>query len=180
MAFPSTLTWLQSAVASAASESFTSVSAPIQYAAITAFECGPEVQTYLDHSQRVLATLGAVITSRLRDAGVRLESPQGAFYLWLDFSGYAAAFAERDIHDSVTLCERLLQDAGVAILPGAAFERPASELTARLAYVDFDGARALGTSALTPLESPPPEALVTGACARVVAGVDALCAWITA
>ena len=179
MAFPPALAWLQSAVASAASESFTSVSAPIQYAAITAFECGPEVQAYLEHSQRVLATLGAVITQRLRDAQVRLESPQGAFYLWLDFSHHAEALAARGIEDSVTLCEQLLQDTGVAMLPGAAFERSASELTGRLAYVDFDGEAALEMSATAPLDGPPPAGLISGPCARVVAGVDALCSWVT-
>jgi aspartate aminotransferase len=179
MTFPPELAWLQSAVASAASESFTSVSAPIQYAAITAFECGPEVQVYLAHSQRVLEALGAAITDRLRGAGVHLESPRGAFYLWLDFSAHAEALAARGVHDSVTLCERLLQDTGVAMLPGAAFERPAVELTARLAYVDFDGARALEVSALTPLDEPPPEELATVACARVIAGIDALCGWLT-
>jgi aspartate aminotransferase len=179
MTFPPELAWLQSAVASAASESFTSVSAPIQYAAITAFECGPEVQVYLAHSQRVLEALGAAITDRLRGAGVHLESPRGAFYLWLDFSAHAEALAARGVHDSVTLCERLLQDTGVAMLPGAALERPAVELTARLAYVDFDGARALEVSALTPLDEPPPEELATVACARVIAGIDALCGWLT-
>ncbi|MGB0592035.1 MAG: pyridoxal phosphate-dependent aminotransferase [Myxococcota bacterium] len=178
MTFPPALAWLQSAVASAASESFTSVSAPIQYAAITAFECGSEVQDYLAHSQRVLATLGAAITERLRGADVQLEAPQGAFYLWLDFSRHATALAARGIRDSPTLCERLLQDTGVAILPGAAFERRSDELTARLAYVDFDGGRALEVSAQAPLTSPPPEALLTEACARVIDGIDALCAWL--
>ena len=41
------------------------------------------------------------------------------------------------------LCERLLVETGVAILPGHEFGRPAEELTARLAYVNFDGEQAL-------------------------------------
>ncbi len=41
---------------------------------------------------------------------------------------------------------RLLEETGVALLPGAAFVRSRAELTARLAYVDFDGASALAAS----------------------------------
>ena len=93
MTFPAALGWLQSAVASAASESFTSVSAPIQYAAVTAFTFGPEVQGYLAHSRRVLTALGAELTRRLRAADVKLEYPRGGFYLWLDVSAHAAALS---------------------------------------------------------------------------------------
>ena len=37
-------------------------------------------------------------------------------------------------------------DTGVALLPGSAFGRPENEFTARLAYVNFDGAKALNLS----------------------------------
>ncbi len=179
MVFPEALSWLQSAVASAASESFTSVSAPIQYAAVTAFEFGEEVQRYLAHSRRVLTALGADITARLRAADVRLETPKGGFYLWLDLSVHAEALAARGITDSSTVCERLLQETGVAILPGSAFERPASELTVRLAYVDFDGGAALSASARTPLNEPLPSDDLGTTCGKVLEGIDALCAWLT-
>ena len=46
--------------------------------------------------------------------------------------------------------EKLLEETGVAILPGSAFGRPETELTARMAYVDFDGAKML--TALQKLE----------------------------
>ena len=39
--------------------------------------------------------------------------------------------------------QKLLEDTGVALLPGSVFGRPEDELTARFAYVDFDGAKAL-------------------------------------
>ena len=37
----------------------------------------------------------------------------------------------------------LLRETGVAFLPGSAFLRDASELSARMAFVPFDGERAL-------------------------------------
>ena len=178
MCFPPSLGWLQEALASAASESFTSVSAPIQYAAITAFECGDEVRDYLAHSRRILRALGQEISARLRGAGVRLESPKGGFYLWLDLSEHAESLRSRGITESAALCERLLQETGVAILPGSCFERPPEELTARMAYVDFDGAAALALSRQTPLAEAWPIEALEAACGKVLKGVDAMCRWL--
>ena len=45
----------------------------------------------------------------------------------------------RGIVTSAALCRGLLDDMGVAILPVVDFGRPDGELTARLAYVDFNG-----------------------------------------
>lgn len=41
------------------------------------------------------------------------------------------------------MCRRLLEDTGVAILPGGDFGCSPEELTARLAYVDFNGKAAI-------------------------------------
>ena len=41
------------------------------------------------------------------------------------------------------MCRTLLNDIGIAILPGSVFGREAYELTARLSFVDFDGAKAI-------------------------------------
>jgi aspartate aminotransferase len=142
--FPPQLRWLLDAMAAVASETFTSTSAPIQYAAVTAFRGGPEIDDYLARSRRVLAALGPWCAARLRAGGARCPEPEGGFYLFADLSG---AHGAAEIGDSRILCERILEDTGVAILPGADFGRPAAELTARLAYVDFDGGAALAAAA---------------------------------
>ena len=41
------------------------------------------------------------------------------------------------------MCSALLEETGIAILPGCEFGRDPSELTARIAFVDFDGGAAL-------------------------------------
>lgn len=179
-AFPDSLKWLQDAVAVAASESFTSVSAPIQYAAITAFQGGPEIDAYLAHQSRILRELGQEIYQRLHQTGVQLTPPVGAFYVWLDFSGFGEDLLARGILDSPALCEQLLKDTGVAILPGKAFERPASELTARLAYVDFDGEAALNASRQFPLDVVLGPDFLSQHCGKVLDGIDALCDWLRA
>ncbi|KAM7513655.1 hypothetical protein LguiA_003238 [Lonicera macranthoides] len=55
--------------------------------------------------------------------GVRISEPQGAFYLFLDFSSYYGAKAEGFgiIKDSESLCRYLLDKGQVALVPGDAF-----------------------------------------------------------
>jgi len=175
--FPDGLGWLLDAMAVVASETFTSTSAPIQYAAVRAFEGGPEIDSYLAASRRVLAALGGWSARRLRAAGIAASDPEGAFYLFPDFTAHRDALAARGIADSRTLCERLLDETGVAILPGADFGRPDEELTARLAYVDFDGAAALEAVAALPAGAEPDETFLRTRCGGVLTAIDRLCDW---
>jgi len=66
--------------------------------------------------------------------------------LFPDFSNYNDNLKSKNINNSEQLCEKLLEDAGVALLPGSAFGRPSNEFTARLAYVNFNGSEALRVS----------------------------------
>ncbi|MBW7905598.1 MAG: aminotransferase class I/II-fold pyridoxal phosphate-dependent enzyme [Phycisphaerae bacterium] len=175
--FPNELDWLANALATVASETYTSVSAPIQHAAIRAFSGCPLIEDYLAHTRRILAAVAQRICPILNEAGVRVHEPDGAFYLFLDFNSFAAALAGRSIADGRTLCERLLAETGVAMLPGAAFGRGRRDLTARLAFVDFDGAAALEASRGVGLERPLPAGVVERCCARVVDGVRRIAEW---
>ena len=178
--FPPGLRWLLDAMANVASETYTSTSAPIQYAAVRAFQGGSAIETYLAHSRRVLRVLGRHLAERLRTAGVSLELPEGAFYLFPDFTAAQSKLLDRDIHTSVDLCDRLLEDTGVAVLPGSAFGRPPEELTARIAYVDFDGSRALAASQAIPLDRELDERFLQSYCKPTLEGVDLICDWIRA
>ncbi|UCG63304.1 MAG: aminotransferase class I/II-fold pyridoxal phosphate-dependent enzyme [Candidatus Zixiibacteriota bacterium] len=176
--FPNDLDWLLETMASVASETYTSVSAPIQYAAVRAFTGGVTIERYLWHARRILAAIGNQICDKLREAGVRVHPPAGAFYLFVDLSPFKEELGSRGIHDSVRMCDQLLQDTGVALIPGYAFERPKEELTARLAYVDFDGARALAASETIPLDQPLPADFTRRWCHRILDAVDHIVNWI--
>ncbi|GAB4361918.1 MAG: pyridoxal phosphate-dependent aminotransferase [Gammaproteobacteria bacterium] len=179
-AFPSNLRWLLDAMAVVASETFTSTSAPIQHAAVRAYEGGIEIERYLWNSRRVLGRLGTECARRLQAARVAVDTPEGGFYLFPDFSPFADRLAKRGIHGSADLCERLLDETGVAILPGSEFGRPADELTARIAFVDFDGARALVSAETVPLDTDLPDDFLDQHCATVLTAIDRLCDWIQA
>jgi len=176
--FPPSLNWLRDAMASVASETFTSTSAPIQYAAVTAYEGGRDIDDYLGWARRVLKALGHAIAWQLRGAGVEVSVPQGGFYLFPDFGGHRQILASRGMTDSPSLCQRLLAETGVAILPGSVFGRPREELTARLSFVDFDGAGALAAAARLPRRSLPDAAFLQQHCGRTLEAIDRIVQWL--
>jgi len=177
-AFPQSMRWLQEAMTAVASETYTSTSAPIQYAAVRAFHGGLRIERYLWFSRRILGALGRWCARRLRETGAICERPTGAFYLFPDFSPLAEKLHARGITTSEALCEKLLEETGVAILPGVAFGRPAGELTARIAYVDFDGARALAGIEVLPRDEPLGEEFLRTYCDRVLRATQAICEWV--
>lgn len=176
--FPPELRWLQDAMAAVGSETYTSVSAPIQYAAVRAYQGGTQIERYLWLSRRILRALGREVTRQLRGAGASVCKPQGAFYLFPDFQPLAEGLAARGITTSRQLCERLLEDTGVALLPGEDFGRPPEELTARLAYVAFDGARALAAAENEPRDNPLNGEFLERYCGQVTEAARRIAAWL--
>ena len=170
--FPPQLAWLREAMASVASETFSSTSAPIQHAAITAFEGSPEIDRYIAASRRILTALSAEVTTLLTETGAKVVPPKGGFYIFPDFSPLSERLAGRGITTGSALASRALDACGVAFLPGSAFGRPAGELTARMAFVDFDGATALRQAHANPGGGLPE------ACRSVVDGVRRFCDWL--
>ena len=85
---------------------------------------------------------------------------------------------ERGITTGADLCERLLADTGVAILPGSDFGRPPRELTARLAFVDFDGARVLKAIERLPVNQAVGDDFLKEQCGPVIRAVDLICSWL--
>jgi len=177
--FPKNLDWLLDAMASVASETYTSVSSPIQHAAVHAFRGGVTIERYLWNARRILSTLGNKCHEILTDAGVKLHAPQGGFYLFLDFSPFADSLSKNGITDSTTLCERLIQETGVAMLPGVVFERPENELTSRLSYINFNGAKALAASETIPPHDRLSEEFILNACPDTLEGIKKIADWIS-
>ncbi len=141
--FPPSLRWLLDAMAIVASETFTSTSAPIQYAAVEAFRENPEIEKYLKNVRNVLRIVGKTMHARLEKMRVAAPRPQGGFYLFPDFDYYRESLARRGMATNRQLCEKLLEETGVALLPSGDFGCPPEDLSARLSYVDFDGQQAL-------------------------------------
>ncbi|WP_304525542.1 pyridoxal phosphate-dependent aminotransferase [Halomonas sp. I5-271120] len=129
-----------------ASETWSSVASPIQEAACVAYQRTPALDAYITRQREILAEIGQWAAAELDDAVIRTHAPDGGFYLYPDFEAHREALAQRGITTGSELTEALLDECGVALLPGSAFGAPAERLTVRLAYVDFDGAALLTTS----------------------------------
>lgn len=170
--FPSALTELLDQMAVVASETFTSTSAPIQYAAVKAFEGGPEIDLYLRHSRLILERVGMAVHVLLKDKAVTCPKPVGGFYLMPDFGAYKTHFSRRGIFTSSALCSTLLDETGVALLPLSDFGMPKDFLGARLSYVDFDGELALQKIAEDP--ATPAEELAP----KVMRGIHRILEWL--
>ncbi len=171
---PPSMRWLLDALSAAASETFTSTSAPIQYAAVRAFEGGKDIEVYLEGCRRVLRALGNFLARGLRAAGAQVLEADGGFYLFPDFSRLRDRLLASGIATSDELCRRLLEETGVAVLPGTDFGRSPSELVLRLAYVDFDGGAALRSIA----DSSPDESFLRRYCGKTVEAVDRVSEWV--
>ncbi|KAF0719366.1 Aste57867_1087 [Aphanomyces stellatus] len=138
--FSSTLDWLRRGMLVMASETYTSVASPLQYAARRAFVQGcPELTAYKLKCCKTLQVVGQWCTYQLHKLNIQVHQPQGGFYLFPCFRTYRQVLALRGVTTDVELCERLLHDTGVAILPGSFFGRQPHELYVRIAFVDFKG-----------------------------------------
>jgi len=113
-----------------ASETFSAVSAPIQYAAIKAYE--NDHTKYIRKSKNILSAVGKYVYSNLKSNKVLINEPQGGFYLMPEF-------LNNKFKTSSEMCDSILKDTGVALLPGSDFGFDSNKMLARLSFTDFDG-----------------------------------------
>ncbi len=116
------------------SESFTSVSAPIQYAAIEAYR--NDYSDYLSEVKKILSFTGKYVYENLKSNLINIAKPEGGFYLFPEFTNAKFSSASE-------MCKDILQKTGVALLPGNDFGLDSRKMIARLSYTDFDGSNFL-------------------------------------
>tara|TARA_Y100001970_G_scaffold220603_1_gene271022 strand:+ start:4608 stop:5843 length:1236 start_codon:yes stop_codon:yes gene_type:complete len=147
------------------SESFTSVSSPIQNAAIEAFT--GDHSDYLNKSTAILGAVGNYVYDKLKSNKVLVDKPQGGFYLMPEFTNTKFKTSEE-------MCEDILKKSGVALLPGSDFGFKPNKMLARLSYTDFDG-----DSFLKSMESSkkPNTDDIKKHAPNVVLGIEKLVAW---
>ena len=133
-AIPKQLRELKNSLKILCSESFTSVSAPIQYAAVEAYT--GDYSAYLNEVKKILSYTGAYVFENLKSNAINLTRPEGGFYLFPEFTN--AKFST-----SSDMCKDILNKTGVALLPGSDFGLDSKKMIARLSYTDFDGSNFL-------------------------------------
>jgi aspartate aminotransferase len=106
-------------IAALQSHTTSNAATPSQYAALAAFTATPEqaqeLQAMADEFRARRDLVVERLQRRLPDAGC--VAPEGAFYLFFRVDDWF----NDDRPDSVALCKALIEEAGVALVPGSAF-----------------------------------------------------------
>ena len=129
-AIPNQLRDLKNGLKTMCSESFTSVSAPIQYAAVEAYK--GDHSAYLEAVKKILSFTGSYVYKNLKSNTINVIKPEGGFYVFPEFTN--AKFSS-----SSAMCRDILNKTGVALLPGSDFGLDSNKMLARLSFTDFDG-----------------------------------------
>ena len=79
-----------------------------------------------------MRSVGNYVYNHLKSNKVLINPPQGAFYLMPEF-------LNNKYKDSSKLCEAILEETGVAMLPASEFGFNRKRMLTRLSYIDFNG-----------------------------------------
>ena len=127
---PEALKELRDSLKILASETFSSVSAPIQYAAIAAYNNNHD--EYINNSCSILKAVGEYVYENLKSNKININKPEGGFYLMPEF------LIEK-FSSSEEMCSNILKETGVALLPGSDFGFSKKRMITRLSFTDFNG-----------------------------------------
>tara|TARA_B100001123_G_scaffold374592_1_gene439989 strand:- start:159 stop:1385 length:1227 start_codon:yes stop_codon:yes gene_type:complete len=127
---PNDLNNLRNSLKVLASETFSSVSAPIQYAAIAAYK--NDHNNYLNNSRKILKLVGEYVYDNLQSNKILVNKPQGGFYLMPEFLIDKFSTSEE-------MCNDILEKTGVALLPGSDFGFSKERMIVRFSFTDFNG-----------------------------------------
>ena len=164
-AIPKQLVELKNSLKILCSESFSSVSAPVQYAAIEAYRGNHSV--YLSEVKKILSFTANYVFENLKSNVINIAKPQGGFYLFPEFTN-------NKFSSSSEMCKDILKETGVALLPGSDFGLDSKKMFARLSYTDFNGVNFLkNTSGSKKLDNADLEKNAP----NIVEGVTALKQW---
>ena len=133
-AVPNKLSELLENIKTLASESYSTVNSPAQFAAVEAYE--GDFSEYKSKTLNILRSIGNYVYSNLKSNKVLINPPQGAFYLMPEF-------LNKKYKTSTELCEIILDEIGVAMLPASDFGFNPKKMLTRLCYIDFDGSEFL-------------------------------------
>ncbi len=145
MLFPENMSIALHALKSVISETFSAVSAPIQYAALEAYGNFEAVRPFIKKTSKIYQIVAEYMYKRFIKMGLHCPKPEGSFYLFPSFENYKEALREKGIFTGIQLCNHLLDNYNIAVLPGSDFYLPATNFAVRVATVDFDGKKVLNS-----------------------------------
>jgi aspartate/methionine/tyrosine aminotransferase len=144
---------------------WSTVSAPIQFAALKAFESERTIEDYIKTCTDIHNMISSYVRDGIISLGIKYPVLDGAFYLYPNFGAFRDQLFARDVKTSEQLAMHMLDKIQVATLPGTAFGDAPENLTLRIANCDFDGQLALNYYIEHPGCSP--ESFVNACCPKI-------------
>ena len=122
------------------SETWSGVSAPIQYAAVLAYQEDSEIEQYISDCASIHGIRTHYIRDELTKLGIRCTGGHGAFYLTANFDRFTQGLSAQGVKTSIELSRYLLDRFNIATLPGVDFGIPEETLSLRLStsYIDME------------------------------------------
>ena len=162
---PDSLNFFKDSINILASESFSAVSAPIQYAAIKAYT--GDHSKYIENSKNILKAVGNYVYENLKSNKILIKKPQGGFYIMPEF-------LNKRFSTSSEMCDCILKEIRVVLLPGSDFGFDEKKMLSRLSFTDFDGEEFMKQ---TQNEQKIDENMILKFAPKIVEGVDKLRKW---
>lgn len=150
---------LRESVRGIASEIWSSTPMPMQHAAAYAWSDPQELVDRVSSARRLHGAVANAVAEVFTGVGCAVMPPQGGFYVWPDFSPLREDLAVRwGVATSADLTRVLLDEFGIAVIPGDAFGDDPEALTVRVAvtgiYGSSDSERLAALLSDAPLEMP--------------------------
>ncbi len=165
LAVPSGMKDFMNSLKSLASESYSTVNTPTQFAAVEAYH--GDYEEYKLKVRSILNAVGLYVYNNLKSNKILINPPQGAFYLMPEFKN-------KRYKTSAKLCDAILNETGVAMLPGSDFGFKPKRMLTRLSYTDFNGVEFFKNVSINKSIS---EEMVKTYAPNVVEGVSKLSNW---
>ena len=116
---------------------------------------------------KILKAIGEYVYNNLKSNNVIMNKPMGGFYLMPEF-------LNNKFKTSSEMCKDILNNTGVALLPGSDFGFNPDKMLARLSFTDFDGQEFMNNIDQTKKID---ENLINKFAPKVVEGVNKLKNW---
>ncbi len=148
-----------------ASETYSTVNTPVQYAAVEAYS--GDYEDYKLKVRNILNSVGQYVYKKLKSNNIIMRPPQGGLYIMPEF-------INTKFKTSSELCDVILKETGVAMLPGSDFGFKKNKMVTRLSFTDFDGKKFLDNiTSYNQLE----DEVIEKYAPNVVQGIERLSNW---
>lgn len=156
---------------------YTNVTTPIQYAAVTAYEPNEEIEEYFRLTREIHRIMGTYFSEKCnRIAGIRATIPASTFYFFLDFNELSSDLKRKGVMTSNELGKSLISHPfHFAAVTGDGCMLEPDNYGARIAFVDYDGEQTLANFKQNPPQSESDEIkFVQQNAPKMIEGFDAL------